>query len=797
MKPYIIIIFVAVSFMKINAQNAVNNMQKYVYYKQRFLNNFIAVGNGKGESLPLDIRRISTSKIINGPYIHEFAIGDATVRLGWYIAVLATEYKLLNDQGLDTYQTRKELYYALEAFNRLDLNAESYFNLAGTNNPNQTINPPSSDLNGFFIRDDMTDNFIDSTYLVEDYNRVIGSSNYQNFTSSNTTGHPHLKTSPQSNIYMSGVRGEFNQYQRTPLTDDAHPYKDEMSQDQIYDLFLGLALVKKCVDPAANFNGLPLADGSVSLLQEAINITNRIINRVVEDDFILKNQSTHFQGQCTVTPNECENDFTAWGCEHNCVVGDGSNMRLLGYGAVKAASYITGRSVADIYGAQYWRMPTQQAMWNLMGSVEAIAAYEAIDLISGKDDAKHEYKFMTALAAVGGEWENANFYSVFNLQDIITDMYNNPNLVIDPDYYLVEALGTINVGFTINLVEPRMRFFTNNFAFNEIEYLIYCFLHDDSPNWTGANTIDFEALMDEAPCMGPYYYETTVYNNGNTFPPYESLNWSTSSRWKNGYNLNNHPAGNPDHGEYSGLDYMLLFNMYCLLKPNYASYNFNSNNIVIPSSSQFPMMSIFNSGPIFLGSNFSPGVNVVFESISSAGTIDYINSNLYGHITYKAGKQIHLTNGFKVKRGAKFHAVTEPITCDIYGQYRSSNDVLNWENGGNDNPVPLSNKITKNNIIASNKPINTAKNINSIKMPTSIGINVYPNPSDGIFNIDAGKENLICKIELFDMLGTKLEEQVLNKNLFEYNISKYSKGSYILKTTDQYSKVTRNKIVLN
>jgi hypothetical protein len=151
--------------MKMNAQNAVNNMQKYVYYKQRFLNNFIAVGNGMGESLPLDIRRLSVKPRLNGQDVHEFGIGDATLRLGWYIAVLATEYKLLNDQGLDTYQTRKELYYALEAFNRLDLNAESYFNLAGTSNPNQAISPPSSDLNGFFIRDDMTDNFIETAGL--------------------------------------------------------------------------------------------------------------------------------------------------------------------------------------------------------------------------------------------------------------------------------------------------------------------------------------------------------------------------------------------------------------------------------------------------------------------------------------------------------------------------------------------------------------------------------------------------------------------------------------------------------
>ena len=166
MKSKILLFFILANCVNIKAQNAVNNMQKYVYYKQRFLNNFIAVGNGMGESLPLDIRRMNYQTTVNNNFpVHEFGLSDASLRLGWYIAVLATEYKLLNVQGLDTYQTRKELYYALEAFNRLDLNAESYFNLAGETLPNQAISPPSSDLNGFFIRDDMPDNFIDAAYL--------------------------------------------------------------------------------------------------------------------------------------------------------------------------------------------------------------------------------------------------------------------------------------------------------------------------------------------------------------------------------------------------------------------------------------------------------------------------------------------------------------------------------------------------------------------------------------------------------------------------------------------------------
>jgi hypothetical protein len=50
MKHLIITVLLAIGCIDLIAQNAINNMQKYVYYKQRFLNNFIAVGNGMGES---------------------------------------------------------------------------------------------------------------------------------------------------------------------------------------------------------------------------------------------------------------------------------------------------------------------------------------------------------------------------------------------------------------------------------------------------------------------------------------------------------------------------------------------------------------------------------------------------------------------------------------------------------------------------------------------------------------------------------------------------------------------------
>jgi hypothetical protein len=43
------------------------------------------------------------------------------------MGMLATEYKLLKNEGKDTTKTLQELLYALKAIERLDTSAESYY----------------------------------------------------------------------------------------------------------------------------------------------------------------------------------------------------------------------------------------------------------------------------------------------------------------------------------------------------------------------------------------------------------------------------------------------------------------------------------------------------------------------------------------------------------------------------------------------------------------------------------------------------------------------------------------------
>ncbi len=147
------------------SQSPNSNLDKYWEYRNRFLGDqekgiggFIWVGDGPGESLPISGKAPlencekdwwmlqSDCKMQKG--MGKLDWGDGTTHLGMYISILATEYRLLKDAGQNVEQTSKELHHALNAFERLDANAEVL--LGG-----------KPELNGFFLRDDVPDYFFE------------------------------------------------------------------------------------------------------------------------------------------------------------------------------------------------------------------------------------------------------------------------------------------------------------------------------------------------------------------------------------------------------------------------------------------------------------------------------------------------------------------------------------------------------------------------------------------------------------------------------------------------------------
>lgn len=126
--------------------------------------------------------------------------GDAMGDLGYYIGVLAAEFKLLmrNGQTQSADSTIKELFFALWALNRMDLNGELLFNnsVLGHNNPPRNSNPTTGFLNGFMCRDDVDYDFVENNYTHFNYNGTKGfcSSIKTNNSQDPKNGH-HLQTS--------------------------------------------------------------------------------------------------------------------------------------------------------------------------------------------------------------------------------------------------------------------------------------------------------------------------------------------------------------------------------------------------------------------------------------------------------------------------------------------------------------------------------------------------------------------------------------------------------------------------
>jgi len=126
-----------------------NNQAKYWLYRERLKKYFMTyVGLGPTASLPAS-ERLYGDPAYNG---RTFKWGDATINLAEYISVLAMEIQMLGRVGYSYEDMRgsfEELYFAMSAFNRLDLIAETHYG------------PPIQLLNGFFVRDDINTQYPD------------------------------------------------------------------------------------------------------------------------------------------------------------------------------------------------------------------------------------------------------------------------------------------------------------------------------------------------------------------------------------------------------------------------------------------------------------------------------------------------------------------------------------------------------------------------------------------------------------------------------------------------------------
>lgn len=144
-KPILLLLPLVLS-SAVLAQTDSSLQNKYWSYRDEFKKHFVKVGPQDGESLPFDA--ITFKMNCGGFSGHRMDAGDIMATWGDYVAVLATEYKLLKSVPGNEHEIKgllNEIYYAIRAYERLDGYAEVYY--GGLSEPRDT--------NSFFVRDDI------------------------------------------------------------------------------------------------------------------------------------------------------------------------------------------------------------------------------------------------------------------------------------------------------------------------------------------------------------------------------------------------------------------------------------------------------------------------------------------------------------------------------------------------------------------------------------------------------------------------------------------------------------------
>ncbi|WP_310555894.1 T9SS type A sorting domain-containing protein [Flavobacterium sp.] len=83
---------------------------------------------------------------------------------------------------------------------------------------------------------------------------------------------------------------------------------------------------------------------------------------------------------------------------------------------------------------------------------------------------------------------------------------------------------------------------------------------------------------------------------------------------------------------------------------------------------------------------------------------------------------------------------------------------------------------------------NSVLSTNSFKK--ELEVSVYPNPSNGIFNIDTN-----ATFQVIDMLGKQMITKKIEMGVLQIDLSNYSNGIYLMKITKESNQTKFVKLI--
>ncbi len=282
-------------------------------------------------------------------------------------------------------------------------------------------------------------------------------------------------------------------------------------------------------------------------------------------------------------------------------------------------------------------------------------------------------------------------------------------------------------------------------------YLTHKILHGGG-NETISNS-HYECLLNAAPCRG--------YDGAG-----QNVEWSGIDRFKGDRGTNYNTS-------FPRIDFMYFFNAYNIHNPQ-GSYVPTSANKLAPVN--------------VLKENYTEYDKKNFIAAQTIEAKNYIittsQQQEQGRVTFAAGQKIILSNGFKVVNGGYFHGYIDPsisaMNCSDPPSNTDCSSNLqriagNWMDFINEPDSVI--LLLNDSSIIQTEDDNWENNMSTIN-----NIHIYPNPSFGIFTIESTQKIDIQQIEVYDMLGKKIQALLTqNGNTISLNLTGQSKGMYFIK----------------
>lgn len=745
MKKIITLIVFCISSVYAGAQfvpNYYTNLQKYWWYRYTLVNDYMKIGEGCGESIPA-IRHLDAGdfdsadaeiKVIT-PHLH---FTDATIYLGNYFLVLGTEWRILHNTHLSTARTEYELYYALKAFDRLDLVAEERCrDFAATQDCNN-ISPHGNDLNGFFIRDDANESF-------------------------EANNHSHFNRQYVCNP-ISGTNGDVIGRQDNMMEPDwsvQHPtvprYPVEMSQDQVASLYIGLAMVIQELDWNVQYNGVNLKD----MAQNAIYRMVAHCSLPGPGAWTIVNPVTGKLVYGVYTPNSYE---YFW---QNYVLNSGAG--IFPCSPAMPAGLLRTNAVWNTF------------LFNNINGLQTTTAgnipvYQLLKNSLFKGIKGNQNLFITSFTAVGKEWRNMVLGGANVSKDAVRtqsahDKFRWPHLPLI--YNLINGGGVFKPqdwpwkqkAYQDMLTEaPKCLMFNKYGVFSENNW-----------EWSSPNRL------------------AEAFKRGNTAHVNADFPGLSYMALFNLYQLNEPGYGN-EVGGISNRYYVENFNHnFYYATPFMNKYTYRTLEYLSTSSTIFPQVDVvFRNAKVI---DLLPGFNAQYGSAFETVIKDYTCSNC----NQEEGEFLMQVENDDFTMDTLFTSIMEPVEIPDEDEEQYSptpeemtEDSLYWVqqiyNSGDSNAIAYLEYLETLEEGSDLYRLATTESINIA--PIQPNIFVFPNPSSGVFNIKTTSDNY--SVTIYDAIGKLIYKKIGLSGNSNLNLGGNAKGFYLLNISSKTGGVIKS-----